>query len=234
MSESKSSILNLYELIPKDIVKGKRTYKNWEQVQIELPFRMLVVGAAGSMKTNSVVNIALAMNCWNKVYIFAKQINEPLYKWLAGLYKEAENELGIDIVFVSDELDDMPELEEIDPRGNNLFIFDDLILEKAKKLKTVEALFVRGRRLNCSCIFVSQRYYQVPIMIRQNADYLVIKKVLVKDRDRILREFAQDITAEELVKKCQQATKDRKEDFMLIDTVHPDPRYRYRKNFEPI
>ena len=60
-----------------------------------------------------------------------------------------------------------------------LIVFDDMIadMESNKKLSSiVTELFLRGRKLNISLVFISESYLKVPKFIRLNATYYFILK----------------------------------------------------------
>ena len=59
-------------------------------------------------------------------------------------------------------------------------MFDNMIadIESNKKLSLiVTELFLRGRKLNISLVFISQSYFKLPKTIRRNAAHYFIKKV---------------------------------------------------------
>ena len=59
-------------------------------------------------------------------------------------------------------------------------MFDDMIadMESSKKLSPINIeLFLRGRKLNISLIFISQSYFKVPKTIRLNATHYFIMKI---------------------------------------------------------
>ena len=73
-------------------------------------------------------------------------------------------------------------LEEYNPitKRRVLIVFDDMItdMESNKKLSpTVTELFLRGRKLNISIVFISQSYFKVPKTIRLNATHYFIVKI---------------------------------------------------------
>ena len=61
-----------------------------------------------------------------------------------------------------------------------LIKFDDIIahMESNKKLSpVVTELFLRGRKLNISLVFISQSYFKVPKTVRLNATHYFIIKI---------------------------------------------------------
>ena len=86
-------------------------------------------------------------------------------------------------------------LEEYNPikKRRVLVVFDDMItdMESNKKLSpTVTELFLRGRKLNISIVFISQSYFKVPKTIRLNATHYFIVKIPNK---RELQQIASNI-----------------------------------------
>ena len=65
-------------------------------------------------------------------------------------------------------------------RKRALIVFDDMIadieLNKILIAKVTE-LFLRGRKVNISLVFISQSYFKVPKTIRLNATHYFIMKI---------------------------------------------------------
>ena len=77
-----------------------------------------------------------------------------------------------------------------DKENKILIVFDDRIAEiiHNKKLNSiVTALFIRGRKLNISLVFIMQSYFKIPKDVRLNTAHLFIAKIPNK---RELREIA--------------------------------------------
>ena len=63
-------------------------------------------------------------------------------------------------------------------------MLDDIIadMEANKELNpVVTELFLRGRKLNISIVFISQSYFKVPKTIRLNATHYFIMKICNKE-----------------------------------------------------
>ena len=61
-----------------------------------------------------------------------------------------------------------------------LVVFDDMIADMSnnKKLNSiVTELFIRGRKLNISLVFITQSYFKVPKDVRLNTTPFFIKKI---------------------------------------------------------
>ena len=81
-------------------------------------------------------------------------------------------------------------IEDYNPRKKRkiLIVFDDMIavMINNKKLNpTVTELFIRGRKLNISIVFITQSYFKVPKDVRLNSTHFFIMKTPNK------REFQQ-------------------------------------------
>ena len=65
-----------------------------------------------------------------------------------------------------------------------LIVFDDMIVDiiKNKKLNSiVTELFIRGRKLNISVVFITQSYFKVPKDVRLNTTCFFISKIQIKE-----------------------------------------------------
>ena len=68
----------------------------------------------------------------------------------------------------------------IDKEHEILIVFDDMIADMInnKKLNSiVTELFIRGRKLNISLVFITQLYFKVPKDIRVNTTHFFIAKI---------------------------------------------------------
>ena len=67
-----------------------------------------------------------------------------------------------------------------DKENNILIIFDDMIADMIHNKKVnsvVTELFIRGRKLNISLVFITQSYFKVPKDVRRNTSYFFIAKI---------------------------------------------------------
>lgn len=216
------------------------------------PFRLLIVGASGSGKTNLLLNLIYDHLKFDSLFVCAKDLYEPKYsklqenytmfedvekqdiidcknikkkKTLLNLYKKYKKS---EVVFSSN-TNDFITVDDLNPSLRNLVIFDDCVTEKDQK--NIEDLFIRGRKKNASIIYLSQSYYSTPINIRKNCKYFIFFNLQPREIQQIIREIDGNLTNEEfkkLYKKCVQ----KPYDFFMLDLVNPSKRYRH--NFEPI
>ena len=67
-----------------------------------------------------------------------------------------------------------------DKENKILVVFDDIIavMIRNKKLNSVVTeLFIRGRKLNISLVFITQSYFKVPKDVRLNTSHFFIAKI---------------------------------------------------------
>jgi ABC-type dipeptide/oligopeptide/nickel transport system ATPase component len=188
---------------------------------------MLIVGSSGSGKTQTLLNLIHNMgNTFNDIYIITKNKQEPLYEYL-------EDKLGDKGLTVVEGIDNAPDLDkDINKKDQTLIIMDDLVLERNQR--HLEEFFLRARKQNCSLVYISQSYFAVPQMIRKNLTYLIIKQLAnLPDLFRILREYSLGVDKKQLMKIYEDATKDNKQDFLLVD-LDAEPKDRFRKNFNDV
>ena len=96
-----------------------------------------------------------------------------------------------------------------DKENKILIVFDDMIADmiQNKKLNSiVTELFIRGRKLNISLIFITQSYFKVPKYVRLNTTHFFITKILIKgELQQIAINHSSNISTENFVniyRKC--------------------------------
>ena len=215
-------MLNFYSdpKVKKHIKKASNP--NYNLHGLETPFRMLVIAPSGSGKSNFLCNLLKLMCTGNGTYdeiiLFCKSRYEPLYEYLEEASKGA--------IVVTEDLSKLPPLKEMNASTQKLYIFDDLVLDKNPQ---INEMFIRGRKLGCSLIFLTQSFYQTPKIIRQNTRYFAVLKISGgRDLQMLLRDICVDKTKEELMALYNYATAE-KFNILLIDTESSDR--KYRKNF---
>jgi len=219
-------LTNFYESVDKKkIIKYPNPYYGKTHF-IKVPFRMLVVGASGAGKTNCALNIIKAMqNTFMTLTVVTKNKDEPLYNML-------EEKLGRESFKIYEGLDNLPKLDTFQKDVNNLLIIDDMVNER--DLSPVCDLYIRCRKLGVSVMFLSQSYFKIPKLIRQNANYVILLKVAsTRDLGRIVSEYDIGLTNKELVELYKECT-NVKMDFLMIYTDASPDEYKYFHNFNPI
>ena len=122
----------------------------------------------------------------DKIYLYAKDPYEAKYQYLIN----KREKVGLDhfddskafIEYSNDIQDVDKDIEDYNPGKKHkiLIVFDDMIADMInnKKLNPiVTELFIRGRKLNISIVFITQSYFKVPKDIRLNSTHFFIMKI---------------------------------------------------------
>ena len=65
--------------------------KNWPYIT-DHPYRILIIGGSGSGKTNALINLKNEQNDIDKIYLYARDLNEPTYECLIKKMQRCRNE----------------------------------------------------------------------------------------------------------------------------------------------
>ena len=217
-----SEPVNFYERIPKELRKHVHNPK-FSKHGIVMPCRMAIIGGSGSGKTNTLLNFLKdTSGTFEKVIVSLKSQHEPLYQFLL---KKLPNSVTI----YENSIAPMSELESY---SSSLYVFDDLVATKSLQAQ-ISDYFIRGRKFNISCIYISQSYYGIPKLIRLQCQYVILKK-LSSDRDLrlLLREYGFNVDFDQMMKIYKDATKN-KNDFLMID-LEADNDKKFRHNYKVI
>ena len=146
----------------------------------------LFLGGSGSGKTNSLLNLLNNQPDIDKIYLYAKDPYEAKYQYLIN----KREKVGLDhfkdpkaFMEYSNDMEDVyKNIENYNPgkKRKILIVFDDMIADiiNNKKLNPlVTELFIRGRKLNISIVFITQSYFKVPKDVRLNSTHLFIMKI---------------------------------------------------------
>jgi len=218
-------IVNYYEKMDKSLLLEAEN-PNFELHRLKLPFRMCVVAPSGSGKTNFLVNLihlfSKGKGTFADITVITRNKDEPLYTFLSG---------KSDQIQIKEGLHNLPQLDKMDKKVNHLVCFDDLVLQKDQS--QIENYYIRARKLNCSVIYLSQSYFRIPKIIRNNCSYMVILKLSGnREVNVILSEFGLGVSKEQLIQLYEEATRE-KFSPLLID-LEADPYARFRKGFKQI
>ena len=161
--------------------KKNKHNKNWPYIP-DHPYIILIIGGSGSGKT-VLLNLTENQPVIDKIYLYAK---DPYDAECQYLINEREG-VGIDhfndpkafIEYSNDMRDVYKNIDEYNPDKENkiLIVFDDMIADMInnKKLNSIiTELFIRGRKLNISLIFITQSYFKVPMIRLAMKNYSMI------------------------------------------------------------
>ena len=170
-----------------DYVNGNKTEhnKNWPYIP-DHPYRMLIIGDSGSGKTNALINLMNQKKNIDKIYFYARDLNERKYGYLikkgevVGI-KHVNNPNAF--IECSNTMDGVYEnIDDYNPNRKRkiFFVFDDMIADiiTNKKFQTItKELFIRSRKANISLEFIPQFYFSVLNVFRLNSTHYLIMKI---------------------------------------------------------
>ena len=147
---------------------------------------MLIIGGSGSGKTNALLNLINNQPDIDKIYLYAKNPYEKKYQYLIN----KREKVGLNhfddpksfMEYSNDMQDVYKNIEDHNPikKHKVLIIFDDMIADMINNNKLnpiVTELFIRGRKLNISTVFITQSYFKVPKDVRLNSTHFFIMKI---------------------------------------------------------
>ena len=212
---------------------------NWPYIP-DHPYRILIIGGSGSGKTNALLKLINNQSDIDKIYLYAKNLYEPKYQfWInkresIGLQHFKDPKAFIE--YSNDMHDVYKNIDDYNPDRENkiLIVFDDMIADMInnKKLNSiVTELFIRGRKLNISLVFITQSYFKVPKDVRLNTTHFFIMKIPNKrELQQIAISHSSDIDFKDFIKIYKKCT-DEPYSFLVSDiTLSSDDPLRFRTN----
>ena len=204
------------------------------------PYRILPVGGSGSGKTNGLLNLINNQPDLDKIYLYAKDPYETTYQYLIN----KREKVGLDhfrdpksfMEYSNDMQDVYKNIEDYNPNKKRkvLIVFDGMISDMIndKRLNpVVTELYIRGRKLGISFIFITQSYFKVPKDVRLNSTHFFIMKIPSKrELQQIALNHSSDIDFKDFMKIYKKCTAG-PYSFLVIDTTLPsDDALSFRKN----
>ena len=178
---------------------------------------------------------------YDNIYLYAKDPYEAEYQY----WIKIREKVGIDhhndprayIEYSNDMRDVYKNINYYNPDKENkiLIVFDDMIADMIhnKKLDSVVTeLFIRGRKLNISLVFITQSYFKVPKDVRLNTTHFFIAKISNK---RELRDIAinhsSDISTKDFTNIYRECTVESHSFFVKDTMLASDNPLRFRNLF---
>ena len=122
----------------------------------------------------------------------------------------------------------------IDKERKILIVFDDMTADiiKNKKLNSiVTELFIRGRKLNISLVFITQSYFKVPSDVRLNTTHFFISKIPNKrELQQIAINHSADINTKDFSNIYRKCTAEPFSFLVNDTTLASDNPLKFRKN----
>ena len=138
--------------------------------------------------------------------------------------------------YSNDTQDGHKNIEDYNPikKRKILIVFDNMIADMINNNKLnpiVTEVFIRGRKLNTSIVFITQSYFKVPEDVRLNSTHFFIMKTPNKrELQQIALNHPSDIDFEDFMNNYKKCTTE-PYSFLVNDTTLPsDDHLRFRKN----
>ena len=164
----------------------------------------------------------------DKIYLYAKDPYEKKYQYLINIREKVGlkrfNDSEAFIEYSNDMHDVYKNVDEynIDKERKILIIFDDIIVDMInnKKLNSiVTELFIRGRKLNISLVFITQSYFKVPKNVRLNTTHFFIAKIPNKrELQQIALNHSSGVSTKDFIKIHKKYTTE-PHSFLVNDTT---------------
>ena len=121
-----------------------------------------------------------------------------------------------------------------DKENKILIVFDDMtadMIQNKKVNSIVTELFIWGRKVNISLVFITQSYFKVPEDFRLNTTHFFITKILSKgELQQIAINHKTDISIEDFVNSYRKCTAEQYSFFINDTTLASYNHLRFRKN----
>ena len=135
-------------------------------------FRMLICGPSGSGKTNLLLDMIYRLLYFDKIYLYARNLQQKKYQHLLKSMKPISQEVGYDVIEASN--DEIIPLTDLPNDNQKIVIFDDYLNTGKKNDEKIRDYFTNSRNKNCCCIYLSQSYYGTDKTIRLNSSHYCI------------------------------------------------------------
>lgn len=223
-------LINFDDIVKEQLGKSIE-YKKNEWFLPKNPSHYIICGSTGCGKTSLLLNMLFRYMKFDKLVLCAKQNHEDKYEFLEKFFTELANEhnLKLDTLFETyNNLIDLPEVSTLeDDENTKVIIFDDMVNDKHQE--KIKDYFIAGRKKGYSCFYLSQRFTDVPKMIRNNAQMYIFYAQRPKEIQIIHQDLVSgDMPVTQFRKLFNSATA-KKFSFLCIDMTNPD--FKYRRNF---
>ena len=115
-----------------------------------------------------------------------------------------------------------------------LIVFDVMIADMINNKKinsVVTELFIRGRKLNISLVFITQSYFKVPKDVRLNSTHFLTMKILnERELQKIASNRSSDINFKDFMKMYKKCAAEQYSFLVNDATLASDNPLRFRKN----
>jgi len=195
-------------------------------------FGCILCGSTGSGKTNLLLNALTNWYVFDSAWIFLKDPEEDKYQLLDALYQEIQKKRPNFEYLITNDISLIPDPNQLDPKGQHFFVFDDLLTDKNSHAY-IEEIAIRGRKRGISWFYLAQGFYEIPKLIRSNAMYVCLWRVDKKNLIEFYKTFGLGVDSSSFYKMFKYAT-DKKHNFFMIDNKTDQNNLRFRRNLDDI
>ena len=191
-------------------------------------------------KQNLLLNLIEKQPEIEKIYFYAKDPYEAKYQYLINKRESVGinhlNDPKAFIEYSNDMHNVYKNIDQYNPDKENkmLIVFDDMIADMIhnKMLNSiVTELFIRGRKLNISLVFITQSYFKVLKDVRLNTSNIYISKIPNKrELQQIAINHSSDISAKDFTKIYRECTAEPYSFLVNDTTLTSNNHLRLRKN----
>ena len=205
---------------------------------LKIPFRMVVASASGGGKSNLLMNLlSVTTGTFNDVYLFCRDLSEPLYEHLANSMTNRRTGKINPHVHLHEGLDELNGWDlktHFAEHGQTLCILDDMVNERNQQ--SIQEMFIRGRKMGTggiSLIYLTQSWYKCPKIIRLQANYVILRKIQsTRDLNMLLKDTSLGMSSEELIQLYEHCVGNSITDFLFIDLENSEKPFRKNLNDE--
>ena len=135
---------------------NKKHNEKWPYIP-DHPYRIIIIGGSGSRKTNVLINLINEQKDIEKIYLYARDLSEPKYKYFIKKREDAgKKHLNNLIAFLecSNTMDDVYENihdYNLNRKRKILIVFDNMIaviMTNKQFQSIIKELFIRCTKLN--------------------------------------------------------------------------------------
>ena len=176
----------------------------------------------------------------DKIYLYAKNPYEKKYQYLINKREKVGlnhfNDPKVFMEYSNDMQDVHKNIEDYNPikKRKILIVFDDMIADMINNNKLnpiVTELFVRGRKLNISIVFITQSYFKMPKDVRLNSTHFFIMKIPNKrELQQIALNHSSDIDFKDFMNINKKCTTEPYSFLVNDKTLPSDDPLMFRKN----
>lgn len=190
--------------------------------------RCIICGPSNCGKTNVLLSLLIDANGvkFENVYIYSKSLNQPKYKFLRQLLKDANKKIGF---FPFEDSETV--IEPNKARPNSVFIFDDIACDSQSPIR---AFFSRGRHAQVDCFLLCQTYSSIPKqLVRDNANIIVLFRQDDLNLDHVYRDHVNtDMSFQQFKDACALCWNKNLHGYLVIDKERDLNNGRYRRGFD--